>query len=392
MARRTNRRLRELANTQTSRSPRFIPDEEEGPILTRFSFVLFALLSFGVITAGAVWFGGNQVERSLENRMVQLLRTGGYNELEVVADGRDLEVFGSVGAAAEIDEIVAVLASREGVRSVTAEQLRVVVPNEDDGGPVAAEPLEIVWGDGKVDVTGTVSSREVRSQIVSALQEIYPGSVDAGPLEIRPGVMSEATWLSGVLETFQEVAGEIDSGVIVVNGDEGVITVSAEYPDRQSRAEARLAADELLVAGGLDFVSGLTVEDAPPPPPREEVVELQEDLDDLIAGKVVEFELNSDELTPVGRTLLDEILVALRQFPEVPVEIAGHADASGTPEFNLDLSERRANAVLDYLVANGEAPERYVVVGYGETQPIADNDTAEGRARNRRIEFIALEE
>ena len=76
----------------------------------------------------------------------------------------------------------------------------------------------------------------------------------------------------------------------------------------------------------------------------------------------------------------------------VPVEIAGHADAQGSPERNLELSRRRAQAVLDYFVSQGEDPERFVAVGYGDTRPIADNSTAEGRQKNRRIEFIALEE
>jgi len=121
-------------------------------------------------------------------------------------------------------------------------------------------------------------------------------------------------------------------------------------------------------------------------------VKLQENLDDLIEGKVVEFELNSDVLTPKGIALLDEILVALEKFPNVPIEISGHADSQGDAAANLDLSKRRAQTVLDYLVAHGEDTNRFAVVGYGETRPIADNSTAEGRARNRRIEFKALEE
>jgi OOP family OmpA-OmpF porin len=84
--------------------------------------------------------------------------------------------------------------------------------------------------------------------------------------------------------------------------------------------------------------------------------------------------------------------VPLVEFSAVPVEIAGHADSQGSPERNLELSRRRAQAVLDYFVSRGEDPERFVAVGYGDTRPIADNSTEEGRQKNRRIEFIALEE
>jgi OOP family OmpA-OmpF porin len=132
-----------------------------------------------------------------------------------------------------------------------------------------------------------------------------------------------------------------------------------------------------------------------PEPPAftpEDVVELQENLDDLIEGKVVEFELNSDVLTAVGAALLDEIIEALVMFPNVPIEIGGHTDSQGDALENLDLSERRAQTAFDYLVANGQDPERFVVVGYGEDVPVASNETTDGRARNRRIEFKALGE
>jgi OOP family OmpA-OmpF porin len=122
------------------------------------------------------------------------------------------------------------------------------------------------------------------------------------------------------------------------------------------------------------------------------VVELQENLDDLISGKVIEFEFNSDVLTRDGRRLLADIVPPLRQFPDVPVEIAGHADSVGSAAANMDLSRRRAQAVVDFLVERGQDPDRFVVTAYGDTRPIASNATEEGRARNRRIEFIALEE
>jgi OOP family OmpA-OmpF porin len=114
-------------------------------------------------------------------------------------------------------------------------------------------------------------------------------------------------------------------------------------------------------------------------------------LDELIEGKVVEFETKSFALTPKGVALLDEILLALSQAPEVRILIAGHTDSRGSDAENLQLSVDRANAVLDYLVAAGESKDRFDVIGYGEDLPTESNDTSAGRSRNRRIEFIALE-
>jgi outer membrane protein OmpA-like peptidoglycan-associated protein len=88
--------------------------------------------------------------------------------------------------------------------------------------------------------------------------------------------------------------------------------------------------------------------------------------------------------------LLDEILQALQANLNVPVTIHGHASSEGSSTVNLKLSEDRAAAVRDYLVARGADPNRFIVIGHGDTQPVASNSTEEGRARNRRIEFEAL--
>lgn len=396
MARKHNSRLRELSRKSNDRgrggerAPRFDPsDLDDGPLLSRIGFWLVSVTAFLAVSAGAIVFGSGSVERALVEGTVQTLRSGGYADIDVTSDGREVQLIGTVGDDTDLELVPQVVAKLTGVRSVESD-LRVVQASGDSG-PVAADPLTIEWSEGAVDITGTVSGGESRSRIVQAAESRFSGNVDAGGLEIRPGVHPEAPWLSAALDVFTALAAAVDEGRIVVNSDESIITVAAEFPDRQARGEIQKTAEEVLALAGLDFVNGLTVEDAPPPPPREEVVELQEDLDDLITGKVVEFEINSDELTAVGTALLDEVLIALRQFPEVPIEIAGHADASGTPEANLELSQRRAEAVLEYLVGQGEVRERFVVIGYGEERPIADNDTVEGRARNRRIEFIALD-
>ncbi len=209
---------------------------------------------------------------------------------------------------------------------------------------------------------------------------------------IRERVPAVDEWMAAVLAITDRLNQEVDEFEIVVNPDSGVATVSAVFDSRQVRADVRRAAEDLFQDGPIAFVSALTLVDAPPPPPRQQVVELQENLDDLISGKVIEFEFNSDVLTRDGRRLLAEIVPALRQFPDVPVEIAGHADSVGSAAANMDLSRRRAQAVVDFLVERGEDPDRFVVTAYGDTRPIASNATEEGRARNRRIEFIALEE
>ncbi|HKE93562.1 MAG TPA: OmpA family protein, partial [Povalibacter sp.] len=80
---------------------------------------------------------------------------------------------------------------------------------------------------------------------------------------------------------------------------------------------------------------------------------------------------------------------ALARFPESSVSVEGHTDANGSDSANLILSQDRADAVRQYLVSNfGINPEKVSSIGYGEARPVATNETAEGRARNRRIDLI----
>lgn len=109
----------------------------------------------------------------------------------------------------------------------------------------------------------------------------------------------------------------------------------------------------------------------------------------------VEFEFNSDELTTASRPILDRAAETLRAHPGIPVEVAGHTDSKGSFTYNFNLSTLRAKTVYKYLVDKGVSAHRLSFKGYGESDPIADNqnadgsDNPEGRARNRRVELRA---
>jgi outer membrane protein OmpA-like peptidoglycan-associated protein len=104
----------------------------------------------------------------------------------------------------------------------------------------------------------------------------------------------------------------------------------------------------------------------------------------------VNFESGSAALTPDSYGILDQVVKSLKAYPEVRVEIAGYTDDVGKDEYNLGLSQRRAEAVKLYLVNSGLSADRIVARGYGETNPISTNTTPAGRAENRRIEFRRL--
>ena len=112
----------------------------------------------------------------------------------------------------------------------------------------------------------------------------------------------------------------------------------------------------------------------------------------MISTSAVRFDSGTAELKPASRPVLDEIGQTLAHWPDLRIEIGGHTDAQGSAESNQRLSEARAQAVLDYLLARVPEirPAQFSVRGYGESRPVADNATAEGRAANRRVEFRVL--
>lgn len=142
-----------------------------------------------------------------------------------------------------------------------------------------------------------------------------------------------------------------------------------------------------------DTVAGIAVDGTgcAPTPPAEPTLETAK-AGDRIVLHGVNFETARATLTTNARTILDQVAEKLVARAKLQIEVGGHTDSRGSDEYNRDLSRRRAQAVLDYLVGKGVDPARLSAVGYGEGQPVDSNDTDEGRERNRRVELKLLEE
>ena len=107
--------------------------------------------------------------------------------------------------------------------------------------------------------------------------------------------------------------------------------------------------------------------------------------------KNILFETGKSTLTASSYTELDHLLTIMNENAEMKIEISGHTDNTGSEPINAKLSAARAKAVVDYLVKNGITDTRMIFKGYGSSQPITDNTSSAGRAKNRRVEFKILE-
>lgn len=106
----------------------------------------------------------------------------------------------------------------------------------------------------------------------------------------------------------------------------------------------------------------------------------------------VNFDFDRATLRPEDSDVIDKDMATLKEWGDVKVEVAGHTDSVGSDRYNMDLSQRRANTVRNYLISKGIAADRLVAKAYGESQPIASNDTDEGRFKNRRVELNEIKE
>ena len=150
----------------------------------------------------------------------------------------------------------------------------------------------------------------------------------------------------------------------------------------------KMDTDGGTITDGLEVERGtdpLVATDDMPPTPAPQVIMFELDKPVVLPG--IQFEFNKAVIKPESESILIQAYNSLKDHPEIEVEISGHADAIGSDEANRILSGKRAESVRQWMVNKGIAANRLTAIGYGESRPVASNDTEEGRALNRRIEF-----
>lgn len=150
------------------------------------------------------------------------------------------------------------------------------------------------------------------------------------------------------------------------------------------------------VTAGIGVKYDFRAEEAPPPPPviakpAPTPAALPAPTKKKIVLRGVRFDFDKSNIRPDARAILDEAVRTLNEQGNVDIVVEGHTDSRGTEPYNLKLSQRRAQSVKQYLSGHGVDSKRLTVEAYGESRPVATNDTEEGRAQNRRVELNVKE-
>lgn len=124
--------------------------------------------------------------------------------------------------------------------------------------------------------------------------------------------------------------------------------------------------------------------------PGAEVERAGEGIKLVLGENAVRFNTSKSTLTPEAKTNLDKLVPVFKEYAETDIVIYGYTDSSGKVDYNLKLSEERAASVKDYLISKGLLTSRFQTKGFGIADPIADNETVEGKSKNRRVEFAIV--
>ncbi len=234
-------------------------------------------------------------------------------------------------------------------------------------GPAPATPLP-----GQVLASGTVPDEGTKAAVLAKLREIYGADKVVDQVAIGPVAMP-ANWNGYVQKLITPDLRQISRGQLKIDGS----TVSLRGEVANEALRQRIASNVATSLNPTYTVNnGLRVSAAD-----------QAVLDSTLANRTVEFESGQATLTPAGRAILDEMVAAMLKLKGRRIEVIGHTDSAGLRASNVSLSQARAATVKAYLASHGIAEELLTASGQGPDRPIASNDTADGRARNRRIEF-----
>jgi len=174
----------------------------------------------------------------------------------------------------------------------------------------------------------------------------------------------------------------LSTGTLVVSDREVKLSGDALYDTAAAQIRSGLSKE---FPQGFQYKDDISVKPAAAP---VDGTVCQQLFSELLSKGSIRFEPARANIDPDSAGLLDHLIETALRCPASNIEIAGHTDADGDDASNQTLSEKRAQAVADYLVKAGLPPDRFTAVGYGSTQPVATNDTDEGKAQNRRIEFL----
>ncbi|HKI39180.1 MAG TPA: OmpA family protein [Mycobacterium sp.] len=258
--------------------------------------------------------------------------------------------------------------------------LPTLSPPGKAGGPkLLLASVSIVRNGNNITLTGDLPDDSAKAALMKALNNSLPPGMDIiDEIQLNPNVVALDFFNAGPV--FKDSA-TIANFTLTVNADTIRLTGATESQGQKDAIDS----DAKRIWSNLDVVDQLTVNIAPPPPPAW-CANLQPALNAMTGGPIA-FGNDGFTLTPADEQILTQVADKLKACPSALAALKGYNDNSGNEAMNITLSTQRAQTVADFLTAHGAAGNQIAVKGFGSVGPVAPNDTADGRAKNRRVEL-----
>ena len=240
---------------------------------------------------------------------------------------------------------------------------------------LAAATAHAASGGQPVIAEGVVPDQATKAQILDQLREVYGSERVVDRIQVE-SIPSPPNWGSYVAGMITPGLQRISEGALEVNGQS--VRVTGQVVNEAQRQQV---ASELSLASNSTYTVTNSLETGGSG---------QGLLDATLGDRIIEFESGSARLTPLGEYILAEMAESMIEIGDARVQVVGHTDGVGNRQANLALSHARAEAVREHLTGLGVPHANLSVLGRGPDDPVADNATDEGRARNRRIQFQIL--
>ena len=334
------------------------------------------LLAF--IAYEALFSSAEAIQDDIQRRAEAALSDAEMHWAEVTARGRELRIRGSAPDRDAEARAVAAIDQLWGVRRVRS-YARV--------DPVVSPFVwKIARSDDAIVLSGVVPDAGLKQKLRDLAQFRF-GRPVSDETKVARGA-PEGDWFAAASFAITQ-AVELRAGEAVL--EDAVVRLKGEA--RSKAAAKRISAAAEVSGPPEPFAVSLALRTEEPvlaPEQKLSIGACRRQVEDLLAEQALGFGRGSADLTRASRDRVEALASIVRRCPTARIEIGGHTDSRGKAEMNRRLSQARAEAVAEALENAGIAAERLEAVGYGPSRPIADNATAEGRAKNRRIEMTIL--
>jgi len=341
-----------------------------------------------------IWPGDKwrTIESDVAEKTQQMLSDEGLSELQVITNdrGRDVLIRGSVASKEDKDRAIA-------LAEAVSDSGNRIAPRVIHWQALVIPPKPIILSDHQLNVD--INPEEIILTGVFSNQDEIDKAVAIAKQRFHPKRVINQLTIGKKIKAFDQAANFINSlpsavsaGSFSINGLKIVLNGQAD-----SESVKRSVYQKIATALGSNYTinNQLTILE-----PETKIVEpieataiennnmCQEQLVELMAKHKIYFNTSSAQIHSKNIPLLEEITDVLLECPQAKVKVEGHTDSMGNEAMNLTLSQSRANSVAQHLLEQQGVSNTITAIGYGESQPIASNNTKAGRANNRRIEFI----